>query len=509
MHHKIDPLAARGLQVKFLEAQNDALKRQKLEQDVVFYKAEALQARAEALQATTTTEKVLAFNEDTLAAAFERAQIVPFWLPPLSKQNQNIWGGPWEVYEGTDEANQEVSAIQPAIDQSFAPDFPASSKFELKDTHSGWNQMTQDATLFLRDGPNVDLSICALFEWVGQDERGFPSKKHKAKFLRDCLRVYLRCGKDREVHGAISDLSRIVAVKLIRTEAGVPVVEKTAVLSGTQVRDVLTRFALATPEQLSVQKHAWTFPFGGTSTRPMSHIVYGGKALGAGAHGKVFSSADGSVFIKSFGTEAECAKETTNLEILMAHQIPFAVRLKAVSIDRKAFMGTPIGHRFQTFQGQTVVWTMGVQLVQCLHSVHEAGLCHRDVRPENVVVAGGDVCLIDWASATPSKEECDFIGTLRYAPQSILESLAVYANVTPTPVHDLESLVYTMYDVSRPPKSRPLALIVSDTTCFYTRCTAIKEAWEQEAKDSLHLAELLGFARSGNYTALEEAFRKH
>ena len=55
------------------------------------------------------------------------------------------------------------------------------------------------------------------------------------------------------MHGAILDLSCIVAIKLIRTEAGVPVVEKTAVLSGTQVRDVLTRFALATPKQLSVQ----------------------------------------------------------------------------------------------------------------------------------------------------------------------------------------------------------------------------------------------------------------
>jgi hypothetical protein len=201
------------------------------------------------------------------------------------------------------------------------------------------------------------------------------------------------------------------------------VVEKTAVLSGTQVRDVLTRFAVATPEQLSVQSPAWTFPDGGTSSRPVSRIVFGGKALGAGLHGKIFSSSDGSVFIKSFRTEAECTEETTNLKILMAHKIPFTVRLEAVSVDRKAFMGTPIGLPFQRFQGQTVVWTMGVKLVQCLHSVHKAGLCHRDVRPENVVVAEGDVCLIDWASASPSNEECAFIGTLRYAPQSILECL--------------------------------------------------------------------------------------
>jgi hypothetical protein len=410
----------------------------------------------------------------------------------------------------TDEANREVSAIQPAFNQSFAPNFPASSAFELMDTHSGWNCLTQDATLFLRGRPNVELNICALFEWVGQDESEFPSKKHQAKFLRNCMRVYLRCGRDREVHGVISDLSRIVAVKLIRTEAGVPVVEKTAVLSGTQVRDVLTRFAVATPEQLSVPCLAWTFPAGGTPSRSMSRIVYGGKALGAGLHGKIFSSSDGSVFIKSFRTEADCTKETTILKILMAHKIPFTVRLEAVSIDRKAFMGTPIGLRFQTFQGKTVVWAMGVKLLQCLHSLHKVGLCHRDVRPENVVVAGGDVCLIDWASASPSNEECEFIGTLCYAPQSILEILEMVDEIVrPTPVHDLESLVYSIYDVSRPPERRPRALTVSDTVFFYTRCTAIKEAWEQESKDSLHLAELLGFARSGNYTALEEAFRKH
>jgi hypothetical protein len=494
-----------GQQVKLLEAERgeDRAKRRKLEQDVIIYQVAALQA-------SSTTEKVLAAPEDTLADAFERAQIVPIWLPPLSKQNQNIWRGPWEEYEITDEANQEVSAIQPAINQSFAPNFPASSAFELKDTHSGWNRLTQDATLFLRGRPNVELNIGALFEWVGQDESGFPSKKHKVKFLRDCMRVYVRCGRDREVHGVISDLSRIVAVKLIPTEAGVPVVEKTAVLSGTQVRDVLTRFAVATPEQLSVQSPAWTFPAGGTSSRPVSRIVYGGKALGAGLHGKIFSSSDGSVFIKSFRTEAECTEETTNLKILMAHKIPFTVRLEAVSVDRKAFMGTPIGLPLQRFQGRTVVWTMGVKLVQCLHSVHKAGLCHRDVRPENVVVAEGDVCLIDWASASPSNEECAFIGTLRYAPQSILECLEMYEEIVkPTPVHDLESLVYSIYDVSRSPESRPQALTVSDTVLFYTRCTAIKEAWEQESKESLLLAELLGIARSGNYSALEEAFQKH
>jgi hypothetical protein len=501
LHHTIESLPELGQQVKLLEAQHDAerAKRQKLERDVIIFQMVALQAR-------TTTEKVLATADDTLAGAFERAQIVPIWLPPLSTQNQNIWAGPWEAYEITDEANREGSAIQPAIHQSFAPNFPASSAFEFKDTHSGWNHLTQDATLFLRDRPNVELSIGALFEWVGQDESGFPSKKHQAKFLRDCMRLYLRCGRDREVHGVISDLSRIVAVKLIRIEAGVPVVEKTSVLSGTQVRDVLTRFALATPEQLSVQCLAWTFPAGGTSSR----TVYGGKALGAGLHGKIFSSSDGSVFIKSFRTEAECTQETTNLKILMAYKVPFTVRLEAVSVDGKAFMGTPIGLPFKKFQGQTVVWTMGVKLLQCLRRVHEAGLCHRDVRPENMIVAGGDVCLIDWASASPSNAECEYIGTLCYTPQSILESLEMAEEIVkPTPVHDLESLVYSIFDVSRPPESRPRALTVSNTVFFYARFTAIKEAWEQESKDSPHLAELLGIARSGNYSALEEAFRKH
>jgi hypothetical protein len=505
LHHTIESLPERGQQVKLLEAQHDAerAKRQKLEQDVIIYQMAALQA-------STTTQKVLAVAEDTLVDAFERAQIVPIWLPPLSKQNQNIWHGPWEAYEITNEANHKVSSIQPAINQSFAPHFPASSAFELKDTHFGWNHLTQDATLFLRGRPNVELNICALFEWVGQDESEFPSKKHKAKFLRDCMRVYLRCGRDREVHGVISDLSRIVAVKLIRTEAGVPVLEKTAVLSGTQVRDVLTRFAVATPEQLSVPCIAWTFRAGDTSSRPMSCIVYGGKALGAGLHGKIFSSSDGSVFIKSFITEEECTRETTNLKILMAHRVPSTVRLEAISVDRKAFMGTPIGIPFRRFQGLTVVWTMGIKLVQCLHSLHKAGLCHRDVRPENVVVAGGDVCLIDWASASPSYDECEFSGTPHYAPQSILEILEMVQEIVkPTPVHDLESLVYSIYDVSRPPERRPRALTVSNTIFFYERCTVIKEAWLQESKDSLHLAELLCIARSGNYSALEEAFRKH
>jgi serine/threonine protein kinase len=51
---------------------------------------------------------------------------------------------------------------------------------------------------------------------------------------------------------------------------------------------------------------------------------------------------------------------------------------------------------FQRFQGQTVVLMMGVKLIHCTvfaQHLHKAGLCQRDVRPENVLVTGGDVCL--------------------------------------------------------------------------------------------------------------------
>ena len=424
--------------VALLRAERDAekAKRQKVEQEVII-------ARLAALQSKSTTEKVLSATEDVLNKAFIDAEVVDFWLPELN--HGQVWTGPWRQYQNTDPSRTESTSIQPAFDDHFEASFPQTSAFRFEDTHAGWNGLTHDATLFLRDGPNVELRIAAIFEFVGQDEREWPSKKHKAKFLRDCLRIYLRCGKKRQVHGVITDLSRLVAVKVVGcNDDGVPLAKKTATLSGADVRDVPTRFAFATSDQLSVENLKWAFPAaGGTTTR----FVLAGRMLGSGLHGRVFSSVDGQCFIKTFVAADECAKEVSNLRTLNAALVPHMVTLNDVSVDGNSFIGSPVGTHSGHYQGQTKAWRMGAQLVDCLRQMHAAGLCHRDVRPENIIVLGGEeeACLIDFACASLLNEETPFVGTTHYAPQSVLVLLEnVNENVKPTPAHDLESLVYTI-----------------------------------------------------------------
>lgn len=145
-----------------------------------------------------------------------------WWLTP-----GHVSTGPWQQYQRTDPNKKESTSVQPAIDQHFKTSFPQASAFRFEDTHFGWNGLTHDGALFLRDGPEAELRTAAVFEWVGQDETGRPSKSHKAKFLRDCLLVYLRCGKKRQVHGKITDLLRLVAVKVVGcTEDGISAAKK-------------------------------------------------------------------------------------------------------------------------------------------------------------------------------------------------------------------------------------------------------------------------------------------
>ena len=80
-------------------------------------------------------------------------------------------------------------------------------------------------------------------------------------------------------------------------------------------------------------------------------------------------------------------------------------------------------------------------------------------------------------------------------------------NTTPTPAHDLESLVYTIYDLSRPIEKRPEAVSISEAD-FYLRVGTIKDKWIQEAASSTLLFDLLDLARRSNYDGLKAAFEK-
>ena len=454
----------------------------------------------------STTERLLTSPDDDLSRAYDDGKVVDFWLSPLANNTNNVWPGEWENYETTDSSKKEKTTIQPAINTKFQPNFPSSSRFEMANISSGWNKMTQDATLFLKARARVELTAAAIFEWVGQDESPFPSKRHKAKFVRDCMRLYSRCGGRRQVHGVISDLSRVVAVKLVSVDENmVPTIEKTVILEGESVRTVLSQFAFASPDELSVTTAEWVF---GTTR------VEARAAIGSGLHGRVFSVASfDNKFVKTFESTEACSMEKQVLDALQERGVTRIPKVEAMSTDGLAFLASPVCRLLHAMQGQAVVWLLGAKFVECLQQAHNANFCHRDVRPSNMGFVSlaesiddtTEVLLFDWASAAEAGSSITFTGTVHYAASNVLDSLRERVSPVPAPAHDLESLVYAIWDVTRQPTALPAALSVNGSLNSANAdryVTQVQEAWRQDRDQNPALAELLVDARGCNYAEL-------
>ena len=138
-----------------------------------------------------------------------------------------------------------------------------------------------------------------------------------------------------------------------------------------------------------------------------------------------------------------------------------------MSTDGLAFLASPVCRLLHTKQGQAVLWLLGAKFVECLQQAHSANFCHRDVRPSNMGFVSlaessddtTEVLLFDWASAVQVGSSITFTGTVHYAASDVLDSLRKGANPVPGSAHDLESLVYAIWDATRQP-SAPLQRFV-------------------------------------------------
>ena len=291
----------------------------------------------------------------------------------------------------------------------------------------------------------------------------------------------------------------------------VPVMHKTATYEGGKVQNVMSRFAFATPVQLDVDTtRQWDF--GGTTQ------VEARSALGSGLHGRVFSVASSStMFVKTFDSLENCAKEKNVLDALHLRNVSRVPLVKAASADKLAFLASPVCRPLDELRGQTVVWRLGAKFVHCLQQAHQANFCHRDIRPSNIgyissetpIDDSTEVILFDWASAAETGTKADFSGTVvHYAASAVLGKLANRESPDPLPSHDLESLVYTMWDLSRQLTSLPTALSVNGSlndSNSEEYINGVKSAWAREKDQYPALAELLHHARSCSYTELERS----
>lgn len=127
--------------------------------------------------------------------------------------------------------------------------------------------------------------------------------------------------------------------------------------------------------------------------------------------------------------------------------------------DRALFFGQELTHL------DSIDTTHLERLVECLKGAHEAGIVHRDVRPDNLLQdPNGRVCLIDWGFShhiNSSLSPPNFEGTFRFASDEALDSAVKGEQREPTPSDDLESVVKLVLSLSQSSLRNELVKIAS------------------------------------------------
>jgi hypothetical protein len=481
-----------------------------------------------------TSTRLMEQQPETLAGYFDNADVIAFWL---NSKHGEVWSNDvaWKKYNKWDNSVGETKKVQPMFSPADAKGkggelydaFPVDSPWVIKDTHKQHVLgMTHDVTLFQKEFVGSALGIGAVIELTGHDDsvKDYPSTAHKSKFIRDLLRVRSKSGSNRVVHGCVTDLARIVVVCLMGIgQDGTPILHKTAVLTGDEVRRVLTAFAFATPSSVGVDVATYDVLMEVQDDEDaVSVTVAPMQQLGSGAQGRVFevqldaANASPLHFLKVHNAADAFAREVAALRALKKANVPFVPCILGVTVEQSQslhFLASPVGTKIPGDVSLQVVLPLAVQLVDCLKAAHLAGYVHRDVRPSNIVMRDGadhlpEVLLVDWACAALSGSGAVYYeGTVHYAATDILELLAInrHTEISPIPAHDLESLVYAVFDWTRRLSHPALA-----KACTNDAYGEIAAAWKKDIASNeanrVH-AQRLEFARNCQYEDLKESFK--
>lgn len=196
------------------------------------------------------------------------------------------------------------------------------------------------------------------------------------------------------------------------------------------------------------------------------------KELGSGGFGRVFQVEDksGKKYAAKFEKRKDgfLAKEHKVLKKLNANKPPFE-RHEGYIVLPKVYAFTTHGRykvlilqllgkdlssifkdHHKRFSSKTLIM-IGIQMIRRLEFIHECGLVHRDIKPDNMMVGGHkspkkSIYLIDYGLATMWRSKKQYEG---FAGTKTFSSINACLNILPSRVDDLESFLYSMVYFSK------------------------------------------------------------
>jgi len=210
--------------------------------------------------------------------------------------------------------------------------------------------------------------------------------------------------------------------------------------------------------------------------------------IGSGSHSVVYECADSvtntNVAVKrvAYLTSAVAQRIRTEVELTNKVRHPHIIRITDVVDDGEALylVMEKLHQSLWDFLSEFVmdareVHTMFFKLVSALKALHDSGICHRDIKLENVMLdVEHNPKIIDFGFASSSTTSRSLCGSPLYMPPEVAEGKQYDGRLAD--VWSLGVVLYCMIFNVMPPD---------------VKCSDVEDALKVHSKDSMHLAHCM------------------
>ena len=196
----------------------------------------------------------------------------------------------------------------------------------------------------------------------------------------------------------------------------------------------------------------------------VSMNTYCSEVIGLGASSVVYSATDPSIVVKVAHGQpqnTELDREAAVLSALTADGVPYIPTLTALLADGWPCHALVLSPRCQPVTTRRPFQKANcLQVLTALRKAHEAGYCHRDVRPENVMLHESNVILLDWGFSCALGTVCAVQGSVRCAAPRVRDAWFKKEDFMYTAADDVYSAALTCLLLLNPPVLERLAMDV-------------------------------------------------